>query len=260
MVSNLDMNTPCRPRVAGSVALLTLLFSFPSRSQDGLQLFHKMQSALGGAEKIASIRDFEQTVRADTWDNDGNPREVVRKRVRFIRPSYLRIDQVGPDNTYVLYFDGTSGWEILPGGTLADLAGGELKFAQTYLSGLNLIFWLSDRDSSTVITSPAPNVIVVSTKADSSQTSEITLDPVTFLPIKQTGISYADPDHPVRQEVLLDRWEVSGGVKFPQRISNFHDGRKLAEITVEQTILDHGIKASDLAVKPPDVKPVMSGP
>jgi hypothetical protein len=258
MVSNRDMDTPSRLRFAASVALLTLLLSSPSPGQDGLQLFHKMQSALGGSERIASVRDFEQSVHADTWDNEGNPREVVRKRVRFIRPSYLRIDQVGPDNTYVLYFDGTSGWEILPGGTLADLAGGELKFAQTYLSGLNLVFWLSDRDSSKVITSPAPNVIVVSTKGDSSQTSEITLDPVTFLPIKQTGISYADPDHPVPQEVRLDRWEVYGGVKFPQRISNFHDGKKLAEITVEQTNLDHGIKASDLAIKPPDHKPVMA--
>jgi hypothetical protein len=254
------METPSRLQFVVFAGLLTLFLSVPLTDQDGLQLFHKMQSALGGSEKIASVRDFEQTVRAETWDGDGKLREVVRKRVRFIRPSYLRIDQVGPDDTYVLYFDGTSGWEILPDGTVADLTGGELKFAQTYLSGLNLIFWLSDRDPSKVITSTAPNVIVVSTKGDPSRTNEITLDPATFLPVKQAGTSYANPNHPVRQQVLLDRWEASGGVKFPQRISNFQGGKKLAEITVEQTNFDYGIKLSDLAIKPPDFKPVMARP
>jgi hypothetical protein len=98
------------------------------QAQDGLRLFHKMQTALGGAEKIASIRDFEECVRAETWDNEGKAHGIVRKRVRLIRPNYLCLDQVGPGDTYVIYFDGTSGWEILPDKTVADLTGGELRF------------------------------------------------------------------------------------------------------------------------------------
>src|SRR2546430_11423342 len=39
----------------------------------------------------------------------------------------LRLDQVGPGDTYVLFFDGTSGWEILPDKTVADLTGGEIR-------------------------------------------------------------------------------------------------------------------------------------
>jgi hypothetical protein len=219
-----------------------------------------MQAALGGSDKIASVRDFERIVRADTWDSDGKPRGVVRKRVRFIRPSYLRIDQVGSFDAYVLYLNGTSGWEILPDGAFAVLAESELRFAQGYLSGLNLVFWLADRDPSRVITSPAPNVIVVSSKGDSSQRTAVTLDSVRFLPVKQTEILHAGSDHPVHQELRLDRWGVSGGVQFPRHISNFHDGKKLAEITMEQTNLNNGIKASDVAIKPPDLKPVMSRP
>jgi hypothetical protein len=49
-------------------------------------------------------------------------------------------------------------------------------------------------------------------------------------------------------------------VKFPQRIIKFHSGKKVAEITVEQTELNRGLKAADLAIKPPDQKPVMSQP
>jgi len=225
-----------------------------------LRLFHKMQTALGGAEKIASVRDFEESVRANAWYGDGRPLGEVHKRTRWVQPNYLRLDQAGPTDTYVLYFDGTSGWEIFPDKTVADLAGGELKFAQNYLSGLNLNFWLADRDPSRVITSSGPNVITVSTRGDSSQKSEITLDPVTFLPVKKTDISLSNPNHPVPSETIFEQWQAIDGVKFPQRISKFQNGRKVAEITVEQTKLNRGIKASDLSIKPPDLNPVMSRP
>ena len=258
VVSIANMVSPSRPHPSVSVALLTLLLSSPSSGQDALQLFHKMQTALGGAEKIVSVRDFEESVRADAWYGNGRPLGEVRKRTRWIRPNYLRLDQVGPTDTYVLYFDGTSGWEILPDKTVANLAGGELKFAQNYLSGLNLNFWLADRDPSRMISSSGPNVIVISTKGDPSQRTEFTLDPVTFLPVKETDISLSDPNHPVSSESRLEQWRDIDGVKFPQGITKFHSGMKVAEITVEQTKLNSGIKAGDLAIKPPDLKPVMS--
>jgi hypothetical protein len=254
------MESPFCPRFSISVAMLTLLLCPPASSQNALQLFHKMQSALGGAEKIASVRGFEESVRADAWYSNGNLLGEVRKRTRLIRPNYLRLDQEGPSDTYVLYFDGTSGWEILPDKSVANLAGGELKFAQDYLGGLNLNAWLADRDPSRVITFSGPNVIVVSTKGDSSQRTEITLDPVTFLPVKETEISLSDPNHPVPIETIFGQWRAIDGIRFPQRISKFQNGRKLAEITVEQIKLNGGMKAGDLAVKPPDLKPVMSQP
>ena len=167
-----------------------------------------MQTALGGAGKIASVRDFDESVRAHAWYSNGGLLGEVRKRTRWIRPNCLRLDQVGPTDTYVLYFDGTSGWEILPDKTVASLAGSELKFAQNYLSGLNLNSWLADRDPSRLITSSGPNVIVISTKGDSSQRTEITLDPVTFLPVKETDISFSDPNHPVPSETRLEQWQA----------------------------------------------------
>ncbi|OLB25280.1 MAG: hypothetical protein DMG41_10170 [Acidobacteria bacterium] len=241
---------------------LVAFFCFPPltvrvRAQDGLQLFHKMQTALGGEEKMASIRDFEECVRAETWDNEGKAHGIVRKRVRLIRPNYLRLDQVGPGDTYVLFFDGTSGWEILPDKTVADLTGGELQFAQDYLRGLNSE-WLADRDAQNVFASPAPNVITITTKNDTSHKTEITFDPTTFLPVKRTLLSLADPNHPVSSQMMVfEQWESVHGLQFPHRRSNFHFGKKLAEITTEQIRLDTGIKLKDLAIKPTDLNPVM---
>jgi hypothetical protein len=75
-----------------------------------------MPTASGGAEKIASVRDFDEPVHADRWFNGGRPHSgVVRRRVRYIRPHYLRPDQEGPGDTYVLCFDGSSGMRLRAG-------------------------------------------------------------------------------------------------------------------------------------------------
>lgn len=86
-------------------------------TKEGLALLHKMQESLGGSKRLAGVHDYEETIRAVAWDAAGNSLGEVRKRTRWIQnPSTLRLDQVGPRGTYVLYLDGRSGtgWEILP--------------------------------------------------------------------------------------------------------------------------------------------------
>jgi hypothetical protein len=242
-----------------ALLLPAFLLLTPSGADEGLALFHKMQTALGGADAIAAVKDYESVERAETWYEDGRPRGTVMKRVRFIRPSYLRIDQVGPGDSYVLYFDGSAGWEIPPDKpAVIPLEKGELRFAQAYLNGMNLNSWLNDRDPDLVFTSPAPNVIAITVKGDSLHVNQIILDPATHLPAGGKGISLADPDHPVSSEARLEQWEKVGGIKFPRRITNIHGGKKLAQITVEEIRLNSGLKPTDLALKPADLKPVMS--
>ena len=237
-------------------AFVVVLFS-ASPNDNAVQLFHRMQTALGGADRIAAVRDFEQWERAETWFPDGRSRGTVRKRVRFIRPSILRIDQVGPGDTYSLYCDGNGGWEIMPDGKMQDLAGGELRFAQGYINGLQLNQWLADRDPDLILGSSAPNTLNISPRGDSKHSIQITLDSKTFLPISGKGISLADPEHPVSSETRLEGWHSVDGIKFPSRTINIHDGRKLADITMEETRLNRGLKQLNLARKPADGKPEM---
>jgi len=106
-----------------------LSFSPSAFPQDAIQLFRKMQEALGGADRIAGIHDFEEAVRADAWRGPSarcargpagsgpifSPAGPSRPG-RHLRPLLQRRFRVG--NTAK---------------TVADLAGGELKFAQHYL-------------------------------------------------------------------------------------------------------------------------------
>ena len=239
--------------------LIVMYLAVAQKADNGRTLFHQMQDAIGGAEKIAAVKDYEALERAETWFEDGRSRGIVHKRVRFIRPGYLRIDQVGPGDSYVLYFDGKTGWEIPPDkSAVVPLEKGELRFAQSYLNGLNLNSWLNDRDLDLVFTSPSPNIISIAVRGDSAHVNQIILDPATHLPLGGKGISLADPDHPVSSEAKLEQWEIFGGIKFPRKITNIHGGKRLAQITVEKIKLDSGLKPADLALKPADLKPVMS--
>ena len=51
--------------------LLSLCPCVPAFSEDAQAMYKKMQDALGGAEKIAAIKEFEQTQSAESFDASG---------------------------------------------------------------------------------------------------------------------------------------------------------------------------------------------
>jgi hypothetical protein len=227
-----------------------------------------MQTALGGAEKIAAIRDYEETVSAKIWNRNGEAMGEVRKRTRWMRsPNLIRLDQYGPRDTYVLFFDGGSsaGREMLPdmksddkfktAGEAVALAGGELQFARNYLSGFQFNMWLADRIPGYAVTSPSPNVVRI---AHGGSADDITLDAATWLPVKTNAVSLADPSHPVSSEMRFEKWTEVEGVRFPTQRANYHAGVKLAEETTEEAIrVNEGLKPQELAAKPADFAPVI---
>jgi hypothetical protein len=241
----------------------------PPQSEPGaLTELHRMQDALGGAKRIAAVRDFEETIRAEAWDSSGGALGEVRKRTRWIRtPKVIRLDQVGPRGTYVLYFDGAAaaGWEILPDLTSADrykttgkaiaLEGGELEFAKGYLSGFELDLWLADRMPGFTVTSPKPNVLRIE---HDGKATDFTLDPSTSLPAASAGISLADPDRPVPAEMRYDGWKDVSGVRFATRRTSFHSGIRRGEVTTEDIRVNAGLQPQELAAKPADFAPDIS--
>ena len=239
--------------------LLVSLLPVVAVAQDGMQLFHKMQSALGGRNKIAAIEDLQECVRADAWDDEGRFHGEVYKRTRWIRPNVLRLDQIGSGNSYVTYFDGKAGWQILPDEGFLQLAGDELDFARGYLNGLDVKVWLADGDANNIFSSPAPNVIRLSTKDDDSSKTEITLNPKTFLPEQAAVVSMSRKSHSVITRTrTFEEWRAFQGVMFPQRIINFHGDTKVADIRLKELKLDSGMRTDDLAVRPEGLKPDVS--
>ena len=244
----------------GLLAISIFLRTSLSSAQDAKELFRSMQRSLGGQDKIAAVYDFEQCVRANAWDNDGKFHGVVYKRTRWIKPNTLRLDQVGSGNSYVVYFDGESGWEMLPDKGFVPLAGDELEFVKGYLHGIDLKSWLVGGDATNEFMSPASDVVAISTKGDSSHRTEIRLDPATLLPTEERLVSVKKGNvQVVNQTRQFVGWKAIQGIKFPRRIINFHGSQKVADINIQTIKLDGALKAKDLSERPSDLKPVMSG-
>jgi hypothetical protein len=125
---------------------------------------------------------------------------------------------------------------------LADLVGDELEFARRYLSGFTISIWLADRNPDYEIASPAENVVRVSARKIANDQLDITLDPVSWLPVKQASISLADPAHPESSENQFKEWMTVGGIKFPRRVCIPHDGIRLADITTGEIKLNGGLR------------------
>lgn len=246
-----------KPSVIG-LALAATLVGAPASSDDALTLFRKMQDALGGAERIAAIRDVEELVLAESWNGStGQSMGEVRKRTRWIRPNHLRIDQVGPGSTYVLYFDGTSGWEIRPGTQqVVPLAAGELEFAREMLRGMRLNTWIADRDARYRITSPIPNVVRVS-DGDIAHQLDITVDAASSLPARIGFTTLSDPAHPMPGEDVFAEWETVQGIRFAHRWTVWRRGVRVAEAKDAHTIVNGGLSAADLSARPADLRPVL---
>ena len=196
-----------------------------------------MQTALGGTDKIAGVRDLDWTVNAVTFDHNGKRIGNVTKRTRWIRPNYLRLDQAGPGDTYVLYFDGKSGWEILPDKPgVRKLVGSELDFARRYLWGFRLNVWVADRMGNYRISSPSTGLIRF-TRSDLS--FDLRLNPRTNLP--------AD----------VAAWTEIRSVRFPARIVNSHPNGGSADENTVKLLFNSGLDSGALAVVPRDMKPVL---
>jgi hypothetical protein len=251
------------------MACFVLLFGSSAFAQDALDLFHRMQEALGGPERIAAIHDFEEDGRGDAWTATGTLMGEVRKHTRWIRgtPSTLRLDQSGPGNTYVLYFNGTTGWEILPErgtsrttGVVLALEGDELAFAQRYYSDFMQDswsgLWLADLLLDYTFSSPAPNVVRISR---SDRATDITLDPATWLPVKQSIALPADPNRSPLDGNYFSDWEVVEGVRFPTKRVTYRNGIKILDAKEIKTRINIGLRDEDLAAKPADFSPVMPG-
>lgn len=242
----------------------TCVLDFPASAQNGLDLLHKMQIALGGAKDIAAISDYEEIQSAITFGRDGKRLGKVVKRTRWIRPNLLRLDQVGPGDTYVLYFDGTAGWEILPTRApneqkkIISLAGGELEFARKYLRDLSFNVWLADRDPRYRIESPAAGVIRIADSEDPAHQLDITLESGSGLPVKESTLSLADPARPAPSETRFEEWQTVKGIRFPRRTAVFRNGIRLVDITVEGIELNKGLQRDGLSTKPTDLNPVLS--
>jgi hypothetical protein len=215
-------------------------------------LLHRMQAALGGAERLASVRDVDWTTVGKTWKGSGEPGPDATRRIRWIHPNILRKDQRIGDAIVSYFFDGEGGWELVPNLGLIELKERELEFVRGEAGGF-LSKWLPDRDPRLQVVSGGPDTIRT-TKTGAERGKDIVIDHVSGLPVRTLGTPLSGKPttgyRRVGQRLEFVEWQTVDGIKWPHKLRNFHDDAMLVELITSAIVINSGLDPVELSRKP----------
>jgi len=236
-VSSIDLTIP--PEASAAPA------SGPGDAAKAKELLDRAQQAVGGADKLASVKDMLEVAEMRVDPSLGG---VTMKRTdRWVAPSYFREETQLPFGLVVIYGDGQTGWMSSPQGQ-ATLAPEQLKPVEDKLLRVYYSLLLSDRLPGRKVTWIGDGVLGVSDGHGSSV--KLFIDEKTGMPRKLEYESASLKGPPSTINEVYDSFTDVSGVKVPNRLTILQNGHKYADVIVATTKLNSGLKAEDLGKKP----------
>jgi outer membrane lipoprotein-sorting protein len=217
----------------------------PASLARGKQLLQRAQQAMGGAEKLASVKDVTQTMELALEPALGGFK--MKQVSRYIAPDQMRQEQETPGGKLTVYSDGKSGWMALPQGSQA-LPAEELKQTRGELFRLPSALMLSDHDATRTVNAIADNAVEISTADGLSVRVEF--DPATGLPARQMYVEPGSNGGPAETTDIFSDWRDAGGIKLPYKTVQQENGAKMLEMTVSEYKFNSGLTAAELSKKP----------
>jgi hypothetical protein len=215
---------------------------------EGRQLLQKAQAAVGGAEKLAAIKDYTMVA---SYQIDPSVANVGGSKIaetdRWVAPTTFRQDSVLPAGRVSAYTDGRIGWIATPQGWGA-LIGVQQKqvMGDLFRSWFRLL--LSDRiEGHTVNAVDASSVQVADANG---QEAKVEFDPDTGLPRRVTYDTPQAIGAPLYTEDIFEDYREVAGIKMPFKITINQSGRRFAETAVGEYRLNTGLKAAELSKRP----------
>jgi zinc protease len=211
----------------------------------GRELLQRAQQAMGGAEKIAAIKDETETAEM-VMNPAGGGGMKVKQVNRYILGGQFRTDQELPFGKVIVYSDGKTGWLISPQGP-GPMPPAVLKQTQGEMFRNLLHVVLSDRDPSLKVNAEGPQAVEIS-GADGLSV-RIEMDPGTGLPAREIWRETGGGQSASVEENFAE-WREVGGVKLPFKITIMQDGKEASARTVQDYKFNTGLKPEDLSKKP----------
>ncbi|MDX2150631.1 MAG: insulinase family protein [Bryobacteraceae bacterium] len=206
----------------------------------GAKLLGRVQQAVGGADKIAAVKDAVYT--ADSSINAGAAPMKVAQRLLWVRPSSFRQEQTLPFGKIIVYSDGKTGWIQSPQGN-QPMPPPVLNQVRSELLRFPFLLWTSDKDPDRTVNAVGPATIEVADKAGNSV--RLTIDEQSGLPLK--SVYRMGPEE--LEETYAD-WKDVSGIKLPHKTTVSRGGKPAAEINVQEWKVNTGATAEEAARKP----------
>ncbi len=217
----------------------------------GLALLRRIQTALGGLNRLASVHDLDWTVTAKTWDAAGSASLDTVRRIRWIRPSVFRKDQHAGNLNVIEFYDGSGGWELVPDGGLLVLKGPELQIVRSEV----IEFWprilLADQDPEYRVGSSAPGIVRIASRIEATVAVDIEVDRNSGLPTRSYGAAQSGRAsagyRTIHQRTEYVEWQTAYGIRWQHKTIKYHDNVKRAEITTTSLKFNSGMRREELA-------------
>jgi len=230
-VSKVDITIPEPKRETGKADAASLA--------KGKELLQKLQKAVGGAEKLAAVKDYSHTAQVTVMSMQGMK---VTQTVKILPPA-ARLEQVLPFGKMTIYSDGAGGgFMIGPQGTAA-LPPPAAKQIGEELFRLHPTLWTSDRNPDRTINAVDANTIEITDKQ--GHYIKLQLDPTSGLPVKANyrGDGGADT------EATYEGWMETNGLKLPAKVKISQGGKPAAEMAISEYKLNSGLTTEELSKK-----------
>jgi zinc protease len=218
--------------------------SKPPEAAKAEKLLARVQEAVGGAEKLAAVKDMLEVAELHVDPSFGGA--TMKRTDRWVAPAYFREDTELPFGIVSIYGDGKTGWMSSPQGQ-APLPAAQLKPVQDKLVRLFFPMLLSDRLPGRKVTWIGDGTLEISDGHGS--TVRLFVDQKTGMPAK---VEYGSPSMngpPSTIDETYDAFEEVNGVKIPKHTTILQNGRKYADVVVESIKLNSGLKSEDLGKK-----------
>jgi predicted Zn-dependent peptidase len=212
----------------------------------GKQLLQRAQQAMGGAEKLAAVKDATYT--ADVALEPAAGGIKLKLTNVYLAPDQLRQEQELPFGKIISYTDGKSGWVSTPQG-MQTMPAEALKQSQGELFREPYALMLSDRDPGRRVNAVGENAVEISA-ANGSLRVTVEFDPATGLPARQTYTEPGVTGAPAETTEILSDWRDVSGITLPFKAIQQENGMKVLEVTVTGYKVNSGLAAAELSKQP----------
>ncbi len=210
----------------------------------GKQLLQRAQQAMGGAEKLAAVKDATYTAEIALEQTAGGIK--IKQVNMYLAPGELRQEQELPFGKIIAYTDGKTGWMSTPQG-VQPMPAEVMKQAQGEIFREPYSLLLSDRDASRTVNAIGENTIEI---AGGGLSVRIDLDPATGLPARQMYTDIGSGGAPAQTTDIFSDWREVAGIKLPFKAIQQENGMKTLEVTVSEFKINSGLTTAELSKRP----------
>jgi zinc protease len=212
----------------------------PASLQKGKELLGQVQQALGGADKLAAVKDIEYHGEAGIETPGATMK--VKQANSYLAPSSLRQEIELPFMKQTVYSDGTTGWLVTPQGPMG-MSPAVLKQVHGEVFRQIPPLVMSDRDADRTVNYVGEGTIEISAK--DGESVKLVVDGKTGLPAK---IVYQGGQDTVEQ--IYSDWREVSGIRLPFAWTVMQSGKKFASVTVAEYKVNSGLTKEEISKKP----------